>query len=117
MSKGSTKSPNEDRFSDGYTNKSLTLFFSKIYSSAENIKIWENEWGGKTFSSHGSTHGRGLMILFKPKIDVKIENSITDKNGRFLVEPIFDETKYIFFECSCAKRASTANSVPKGLVK
>jgi len=73
------------------------IFLQETYSSAENIKIWENEWVGKTFFSHGSTHGRGVMILFKPKIDVKIENSITDKNGRFLVEPIFDETKYIFF--------------------
>ena len=36
------------------------------------------------------------MVLLKPKIDVKIENSITDKNGSILVEAIFDETKYIF---------------------
>jgi len=37
------------------------------------------------------------MILLKPKINVKVENSITDKNGRFiLVEAVFDETKYIF---------------------
>ena len=36
------------------------------------------------------------MVLLKPKIDVKIENSITDKNDSILVEAIFDETKYIF---------------------
>ena len=37
------------------------------------------------------------MILLKPKINVKVENSITDKNGGFiLVEAVFDETKYIF---------------------
>ena len=39
------------------------------------------------------------MILLKPKLNVhvKVENSITDKNGRFiLVEAVFDETKYIF---------------------
>ena len=37
------------------------------------------------------------MILLKPKINVKVENSITEKNGRcILVEAVFDETKYIF---------------------
>lgn len=37
------------------------------------------------------------MILLKPKIDVRVENSITDKISRFiLVEAVFDATKYIF---------------------
>lgn len=56
--------------------KSWRYFSSKTFSSAENTKTWENEWGGEIFSSHGSTHSRGVIIPLKPKIDVKLENSI-----------------------------------------
>ena len=34
---------------------------------------------------HGSTHSCGVMILFKPKINVWISNVIRDKNGRYIV--------------------------------
>ena len=77
--------------------QSLMLSFFKKCIPRRKYQTWENEWGGNIFSSHGSTHSRGVMILLKPKINVKVENSITDKNGRFiLVEAVFDETKYIF---------------------
>ena len=29
--------------------------------------------------SHGTNHSRGVMILFKPKLDVNIEQIICDK--------------------------------------
>jgi len=56
------------------------IFLQETYSSAQTIKCWENELGGEVCASHGSTHSRGVMILFKPGLDVTIDNSITDKN-------------------------------------
>ena len=47
--------------------KSDVIFLQETYSSADNVKFWENEWGGKIFASHGSNHSRGVMILFKPR--------------------------------------------------
>ena len=45
---------------------------------------------------HGSTHSRGVMILFKPKINVSITNVIRDKNGRYIVsETATDDVKRI----------------------
>ena len=45
---------------------------------------------------HGSTHNRGLMILFKAKINVSIGNVIRDKNGRYIVsEAAIDDVKRI----------------------
>ena len=45
---------------------------------------------------HGSTHSRGVMILFKPKINVSISNVIRDKNGRYIVsEAATDDVKHI----------------------
>ena len=46
------------------------IFLQEAYSSPESIKRWETEWGGKIVSSHGSSHSRGVMILFKPRLDV-----------------------------------------------
>ena len=77
--------------------KSDVIFLQETYSSSQNINLWEAEWGGKIFSSHGSTHSRGVMIMFKPRLDVTIEKQIADKNGRYiLVEAFVDGSKLNF---------------------
>ncbi|KAL9982975.1 hypothetical protein ACROYT_G005090 [Oculina patagonica] len=61
------------------------------------VKLWEAEWGGKTAYSHGSSHSRGVMILFKPRLDVSIEKISTDNYGRcVLAETILSDKKTIF---------------------
>ena len=73
------------------------IFLQETYSSTQTIKLWESEWGGKILASHGSTHSRGVMILFKPRLDVTIEKSTSDKNGRYLLaEALVDGSKLIF---------------------
>ena len=39
--------------------------------------------------SHGSSHSKGILILFNPKLDCKIEKIAQDKNGWF----VFDKFK------------------------
>jgi len=47
--------------------------------------------------SHGTNHSRGVVILFKPKLDVNIEQIISDKNGRYiLAEALVDGEKFVF---------------------
>jgi len=47
--------------------------------------------------SHGTNHSRGVIILFKPKLDVNIEQIISDKNGRYiLVEALVESEKFVF---------------------
>ena len=64
------------------------IFLQETYSSPESIKRWETEWGGKIVSTHGSSHSRGAMILFKPRLDVDF-GKIT------LAETIIDGTKMV----------------------
>ena len=72
------------------------IFLQETYSSVQTVKLWEAEWGGKMLACHGSTHSRGVMILFKPKINVSISNVIRDKNGRYIVsEAATDDVKHI----------------------
>ena len=56
-----------------YQQQSDIIFLQETYSSPESIKRWETEWGGKIVSSHGSSHSRGVMILFKSRLDVEFE--------------------------------------------
>ena len=48
-------------------------------------EIWRSEWGGKIHYSHGSSHSKGVMILFNPKLDFQLESTVTDKHGRYLM--------------------------------
>lgn len=77
--------------------KSDVVFLQETYSSPQTIKIWENEWGGKIVESNGSSHSRGVMILFKPKMNVSVDKVIRDKNGRYILcEVSLDEAKFVF---------------------
>ena len=71
-------------------------FLQKTYSSKECAQIWEAEWGGKVYFSHGSSHSKDVMTLVTPNLDVKVEKCIQDTNGRFLIlDLLIDELHLI----------------------
>ena len=77
--------------------RSDIIFLQETYTSTETIKRWEAEWDGKLAASHGTTHSKGVMILFKPNLNVIINKTLADKNGRsILAETLVDETKIVF---------------------
>ena len=47
--------------------------------------MWRAEWGGEILFAHGFKHSKGVMILFKPSLNVDFLENTVDKNGRFLV--------------------------------
>jgi len=47
-------------------------------------------------ASHGSSHSRGVTILFKPRLDVNIEKIASDDHGNiYLAEIVIDNTKVL----------------------
>ena len=60
-------------------------FLQETYSSKNYAHMWEAEWGEKAFFSHGTSHTKGVMTLINPGLDFKVNTSISDKNGRFLI--------------------------------
>ena len=71
-------------------------FLQETYSSKNYAHIWEAEWGGKAFFSHGTSHSKGVMTLINPRLDFKVNASISDKNGGFLIlDQVIDETHLI----------------------
>ena len=61
------------------------VYLQETYSSKSVEEIWKAEWGGKIYYSHGTTHSKGVMILFKPSLDFETESIFADKNGRYLL--------------------------------
>ena len=42
------------------------IFLQESYCSKDLESIWENEWGGKAFFSHGTNHSKGVVPLPRP---------------------------------------------------
>ena len=42
-----------------------------VYSTPEVENEWKKQWKGKTFFSHGTNHGRGVLILVKDQLDFR----------------------------------------------
>ena len=79
--------------------RSGIIFLLETYSSTETIKRWEAEWSGNVVASHGTTHSKGVMVLFKPNLNVTINKTLADKNGRYvLAETSIDKTKIVFLK-------------------
>ena len=47
-------------------------FLQEMYSSKEAENIWCKQWKGDMFFSHGSSHSRGVLILVRDQLDVKL---------------------------------------------
>ena len=46
--------------------------------------VWSKEWSGEALWSKGTNRSKGVAILFKPGLDVKITNDLKDENVRFI---------------------------------
>ena len=66
--------------------------------------------------SHGTNHSRGVMILFKSKLAVNIEQIISDKNGRYiLAEASVEGEKFVFLNIYAPKDQTQQVQFLRGL--
>lgn len=73
------------------------IFLQESYSSKDLESIWEKEWGGKAFFSHGTNHSKGVITLINPSVDFKVEKCIPDTQGRFIIlKVVFEERAFVF---------------------
>ena len=71
------------------------IFLQESYCSKNLESIWENEWGGKAFFSHGTNHSKGVIIQINPAVNFKVEKVTPDKQGRFIILKLSLEEKVI----------------------
>jgi hypothetical protein len=46
---------------------------------------WEDEWGSKCSFSHGDSKSAGVSVMFRNGFDFKVNDSILDQNGRYII--------------------------------
>ena len=63
----------------------ISIFLQETYSDEKLEAVWEAEWGGKIFCSHGTKHSKGVMILLNPKYDIEVEKLERDNHGRLII--------------------------------
>ena len=60
------------------------ICLQETHSQPEDEMFWKTQWGGEASFCSFSSRSRGVAILFKPSLDLKILSSTSDEDGRFL---------------------------------
>ena len=68
-------------------------FLQESHCVQEEEQIWKNEWGGDIVFSNGTNNARGVMILFKSKLNYTIHQMHKDNMGRLIIMKIEYENK------------------------
>ena len=65
--------------------KADLVFVQETYWTPELESIIKSEWKGKAFFAHGQNRARGVAILLKNNIDIKVNGTYSDITGRLLM--------------------------------
>ena len=65
--------------------KADIIFLQETYSTKEVEDIWNTQYKGKSYYSHGTNHSRGVMILIKDDLEFEYKSSVLDTNGRYIL--------------------------------
>lgn len=57
----------------------------ETHGSPETIKLWQWEWGGQFLHSNGQQNARGVAILAKKSLQLKVLKQVNDQDGRILL--------------------------------
>ena len=72
-------------------------FLKETYSSREIENQWKFQWLGKMLFSHGTTHSKGVLILFSSDLQIDVKNVQGDSEGRYIfVEALVQDTPFLF---------------------
>lgn len=60
-------------------------FLQETHCTTETEKKWINECGCESYFSHGTSNSRGVMIFFSNKLDITVNEKISDTEGRIII--------------------------------
>ena len=61
------------------------LFLQETHCSREDEKLWHSQWGEHAFFASFTSNSRGVAILIRNSINLKVKSIFRDPNGRFLI--------------------------------
>ena len=59
------------------------ILLQESHSIKEKEKIWTAEWGDKILFSHGESNSRGVCLLYRKRLTIKLKYA--DSDGRLLI--------------------------------
>ena len=72
------------------------MLLQETHSELSIEKKWKEEWAGDIYFSHGTSSSKGVCILIPHKLNITINDKITDSEGRLIILNInYDSCKYI----------------------
>ena len=73
------------------------IFLQETYCTVEVEDTWRTQWQGKLFSSHGTNHSCGVMVLVRSDLDFNSKSVEADVQGRYvLVEADVQGSNFLF---------------------
>ena len=61
------------------------IFLQETYCTVEVEDTWRTQWRGKLFSSHGTNHSCGVMVLVRSDLDFNLKSVEVDVQGRYVL--------------------------------
>lgn len=58
-------------------------FLQETYSSQEIENQFKLQWRGKMLFAHGTSHSKGVLILFNENLQIDIKHVLGDSEGRY----------------------------------
>ena len=74
----------------------VICFLQETYSTSDVENIWKKQCKGDMFFSHGTGHSKGVLILVKDDLDLKLQSIKVDSQGRYiLLEDIIQDSQLV----------------------
>ena len=100
-----------------YVTSNGVIFLQKTHSSVKDEKLWNNEFEGQLFFSHGKTNSRGVAIGFVGTKALNILKITRDNLGRILViEVKIDDSAFVLINIFNANTESEQLHILNDLV-
>ena len=61
------------------------IFLQETHSTQGNEASWKREWGARLVGYHGANNATRVAILTRNNLNCKVEESIVDSNGKFIL--------------------------------
>ena len=70
-------------------------FLQETYSTSDVENIWNNQWRGNLFFSHGTCHSKGVLVLVRDNLDFNLQTVKIDPEGRcIMLDAIIQDSRY-----------------------
>ena len=68
------------------TSNNAVFFIQESHSDRDVEKLWQKQWNGRLFYSHGTTSSRGVFIALRKNLEFKlVPPEICDPQSRYII--------------------------------